>query len=252
MNILILERDEIGARLPRGDRRWRHVREVLRKGRGERIAAGIADGELGSATVLELDDGGMVLGFEPEREGEALAPLTLILGFPRPIQAARILRDLTSLGVARIELTGTQLGEKSYTQSDFFSKKQFRLPLLEGAEQAGNPRLPRVRTHWTLERCLAALDEPEAGEPRAEAGAPAGPTRLFLHPYGDALDLGALGEFGAPVSLAIGSERGWTEAEAGALRAAGFSPARLGRRILKTETATLAATIIVLSRLGLL
>ncbi len=249
MNILILEKDEIGVRLPRGDRRWRHVREVLRKESGARIAAGLADGELGSATVLELDETGMVLGFAPERESEALAPITLILGFPRPIQAARILKDLASLGVANIELTGTELGEKSYTQSDFFSKKQFRLPLLEGAEQSGNPRLPKVRTHWTLARCLDAMGGPEV------EGPPAGPgpaTRLFLHPYGETLDLGSLERIASPVVLAVGSERGWTEAEAEALRAAGFLPARLGRRILKTETAALAAVIIVLSRLGLM
>jgi 16S rRNA (uracil1498-N3)-methyltransferase len=248
MNILILESHEIGVRIPRGDRRWRHVREVLRKESGASIAAGIADGPIGKATVLELDDAGMVLGFVSERESEALAPITLILGFPRPIQAARILKDLASLGVGRIELTGTELGEKSYTQSDFFAKKQFRLPLLEGAEQAGNPRIPAVRTHWTLARCLDALRDAAGGlDSTGREG-----SRIFLHPYAEARDLGALGDLQAPAALAIGSERGWTEREAGALRDAGFFPARLGKRILKTETAALAAVIIALSRLGLL
>jgi RsmE family RNA methyltransferase len=250
MNILILEKHEIGERIPRGDRRWKHVREVLRKESGASIAAGIADGPIGTATVLELDETGMVLGFEGERESEALAPITLILGFPRPIQAARILKDLASLGVGRIELTGTELGEKSYTQSDFFSKKQFRLPLLEGAEQAGNPRIPAVRTHWTLARCLDALRDTGAEGGPGLAGADG--SRIFLHPYAEAGDLGVLSSLSAPATLAVGSERGWTEKEAGALRDAGFFPARLGKRILKTETAALATVIIALSKLGML
>jgi 16S rRNA (uracil1498-N3)-methyltransferase len=252
VNILILEREEINLRLPRSDRRWAHLKKVLKKVPGDRVAAGIASGasaaggtdcELGEAIVRELDDSGLVLDFE-SFEGEAkrppeLAPIRLILGFPRPIQANRILKDLTSLGVAEIHLTGTELGEKSYAESSIFKDKDFRAPLIEGAEQACNPRLPEVFTHWTLRRCLDAM-----GDRRG--------LRLFLHPYGETPRLGAIGELEAPVTLAIGSERGWTEAEVALLRAAGFEQRGLGSRILKTETAAVAAIAIALARLGLL
>ncbi len=247
MNILILEPHEVGARIPRPDRRWEHVKKVLKKSQGQRLAAGLADGDLGEATVLELDDGGLVLGFE-SFAGTAgspppLAPLRILLGFPRPIQAARILKDLTSLGVAEIHLTATELGEKSYAQSSIFKDRDFRSHLLEGAEQSGNPRLPTVFTHWSLRLCLEALDAADA----QRAG-----DRIFLHPYGEAESLAAPTSFEAPLTLAIGSERGWTEAEIARLGAAGFSPRRLGGRILKTETAVLAATVLGLARLGFL
>ena len=155
-----------------------------------------------------------------------------------------MLKDLTSLGVSEILLTGTELGEKSYSQSSIFKNRDFRAPLIEGAEQAGNPRLPRVSTHWTLERCLAALE--------AEEGSAGKGSRIFLHPYGESERMGQSGGFPPPLTLAIGSERGWTEAEIGLLRASGFSPRSLGGRILKTETAALAATVLALAGLGLL
>ena len=168
----------------------------------------------------------------------ALAPIRLILGFPRPIQAARILKDLTSLGVSEILLTGTELGEKSYAQSSIFKDLDFRCHLLEGAEQAGNPRLPARFAHWSLRRCLEAV----AAEPRSR------PSGIFLHPYGEARPMGRR-ETAAevrrrrlepPVTLAIGSERGWSDAElahcGGRLRSA--KPRRADPQ---TETAALAA-----------
>ena len=253
MNILILEKDEIGRRLPRSDRRWEHVKKVLKKGKGDTLAAGIASGapslgdaSIGQAIVRELDDSGLVLDFEgfkgPSGVPPELAPITLVLGFPRPIQANRILKDLASLGVARIHLTGTELGEKSYAQSSIFKDKDFRAPLIEGAEQAGNPRLPEVCTHWNLSRCLASLDRARK-EPE---------TRIFLHPYGVEKRMGELSALTAPVTLAVGSERGWTEAELAALRQSGFEACSLGARILKTETAALAAVTLALARLGIL
>ncbi|MGO8695641.1 MAG: RsmE family RNA methyltransferase [Rectinemataceae bacterium] len=244
--MLLLEPGESGLRLPRSDRRWEHIKKVLRKGPGDRVCAGIVDGPLGSALVRELDDSGFVLDFEAESEAPPLAPIVLILGFPRPIQAARILRDLASLGVSRIELTLTELGEKSYRQSDLFSRGEFRRHLAEGAEQACNPRLPAVAAHWSLERCLAALSENEGLSLFGARG-----SRFLLHPYGAGERMGSPEPLEPPVVLAVGPERGWTEAETGLFVSRGFSKASMGNRILRTETAALAASALALARLGL-
>jgi 16S rRNA (uracil1498-N3)-methyltransferase len=249
LNILVLEEAEVGAPIPRADRRWAHVKKVLKKGPGDRIEAGIADGALGEALIRSLNEDELVLDFEPF-PGPAglppdLAPLRIVLGFPRPIQAARILKDLTSLGVSEIHLTRTELGEKSYAQSSIFKDRDFRGSLIEGAEQAGNPRLPRVWTHWTLKRCLEALD---AGT----GTSPALGSRIFLHPYGASERMGSMAGLSAPVILAIGSERGWTEPEIAAFLDSGFIARGLGGRILKTETAALAAVVLALAGLGLL
>ncbi|HOX32414.1 MAG TPA: RsmE family RNA methyltransferase [Spirochaetales bacterium] len=247
--MVILEPGESGARLPRSDRRWEHLRKVLHKKAGDRVSAGLAvdapfgpaPGAVGEAALRELDESGLVLDYEgfagAAGEPAELAPLVLVLGMPRPIQANRILKDLASLGLAEIRFVRTELGEKSYAESDFYRERRFRSPLIEGAEQAANPRLPRVSTHWSLERCLGGLG---------------GAARILLHPYGGAPLLGSLGRLEPPLVLAVGSERGWTEAELAALRDGGFAPASLGGRILKTETAALAACSMALGKLGLM
>ncbi len=257
MNLLLLEAGEAGRLIPPSDRRHEHLRRILKKGVGDTVAAGLvtdsvfgpAPASLGMALIRKLDREGLVLDFEaedgPAGEPLPLAPLRLLLGFPRPIQATRILKDLTSLGLGDIVLTGTELGEKSYLESGFFKDGDYHRPLLEGAEQAANPRLPRVGFHWTLARSLAALDA--MGDTVWE-----GSLRVALHPGEGRPDLGAFlaGRAAPSITLAVGSERGWTPGELAALETSGFAVCGLGLRILKTETACLAASALALSALG--
>jgi RsmE family RNA methyltransferase len=258
MNRLLLEASELGRRLSPDDRRSLHVTRVLGKRVGDSIEAGVivegdlaafgpAPGAIGSACIEALDGEGLLLSYSPEAEPQPLHPLRLILGFPRPIQGARLLRDLASLGVAEIVLTGTELGEKSYLESDLWKKGEWRRALIEGAEQAGNPRLPRVTREWTLARALA----PVCGvmeDPRWAGGG-----KIVLHPDKDALLFGkGLSSKVEALTLAIGSERGWTERELALFAAHGYLPRSLGPRILKTETAALAAISVALAGLGLM
>ena len=268
MNLLILEDGESGTTIGRNDRRYEHVKKVLKKHAGDEVEAGIATdspfgpapGSIGIAHIDSLDEGGMRLAYRPVREAEPLPPLRLILGFPRPIQANRIFKDLTSLGLAELVLTGTELGEKSYLESDFFRAREYRRPLLEGAEQAANPRIARVSQHWSLRQCLDSLDAANKdsmgpSEPSWTEG-----LRIVLHPDRQARPLSmALARQGAeanpilrPVTLAIGSERGWTEQELVMLLNNGFEPCSLGSRILKTETACAAAISLALASMSLL
>lgn len=245
MNMLFLDPSEIGAPSPRSDERIKHILKVLKKVAGDELAAGTPDGMLGTARIESYDGDAMRFSFRPEREAPALRPITLLLGFPRPIQANRILKDLASLGVGHIILSGTELGEKSYFQSDFFKNREFRAALIEGAEQAANPRLPEVDTAWTLGRALDKLDVMQLS-----AG------RWAFDPYRAETAFGAVSLHCAPgttsLVLAIGSERGWTPAELDLMSNRGFSFATLGDRILKTETATITAVALALSKLGYL
>jgi 16S rRNA (uracil1498-N3)-methyltransferase len=289
MNMLVLDESEPGRPLPRSDRRVQHIVRILKKQAGDELLTGIADdgqgplaGQVGTAHLDSWDGQHLVLSFRPDKPAPPLHPLTILLGFPRPIQANRILKDLASLGVARIILSGTELGEKSYFQSDFFKNREFRTALLEGAEQAASPRLPTVETAWTLSRALKLLDEPclpgtsvqsstttsreVQAQPEASALA-----RWALDPYRQEGPLGTVlsadtvlaknivptddrnPRLDAPsLVLALGSERGWTPAELDLLGTAGFRFAGLGERILKTETAAVAATAVALAQLGLM
>jgi RsmE family RNA methyltransferase len=52
--------------------------------------------------------------------------------------------------------------------------------------------------------------------------------------------------------LAVGSERGWSDAERDKLEAAGFLRLSMGDRALRTETACTAAAILALEKIGVL
>jgi RsmE family RNA methyltransferase len=246
MNMLFLDTSEIGAPIPRSDERIKHILKVLKKVPGNELAAGTPDGMLGTARIEAYDGNAMSFSFTADREAPPLRPIILLLGFPRPIQANRILKDLASLGVGHIILSGTELGEKSYFQSDFFKNREFRAALIEGAEQAANPKLPVVDTAWSLGKALDKLDMLD--EQESLDG------RWAFDPYRAETAFGAVSLHGTAeqtsLALAIGSERGWTPAELDLLASRGFSFATLGDRILKTETAAITAVTIALSKLG--
>jgi RsmE family RNA methyltransferase len=238
MNMMLLRPDELGRPLPLSDPRTRHVLKVLKKSPGDSLLAGLEGRSSGTALILGLDAEGMRLTYSPSPEPpEPLRPLRLILGFPRPIQARRILKDLCSLGLERIVLCASDLGEASYRQSDFYSREEWRDALREGAAQAANPLMPEVYTAGSIEEGIGlsggagmriALDNQTGVRP--------------LSSFDPVRPAGAL--------LAVGSERGWSDRERAALARAGFASAGLGPRVLRTETACLAASAICLARMG--
>jgi len=263
MNLLVLEPREVGAPLSRSDRRVEHARKILKKRVGDSLAAGLAGGPgdscpLGTARIESWDGSRMVFSFIAEREAPPLRPIVLVLGFPRPIQAARILKDLCSLGVRRILMAPTDLGEKSYADSTIYRERDFLRPLLEGEEQAGNPRLPVADILPSLAAALTALGPPASGEARwaLDPYRAEGRFGSLLGGRGGATGPGDPGSGAAEPDtrafvLAVGSERGWTGRELDALAASGFRFASLGGRILRTETACASAVTLALASRGL-
>ncbi len=255
MNLCILDSEEPQQLLPLKDRRAQHILSVLKKSIGDRIRVGSPGGLLGWATLVSRTDEAIALRFDAEEIAPALRPVHVFLGTARPIQAARIVKELTILGVAGITFFPTALGEKSYTQSNFYTQREYLMYARDGAEQAGNPRLPDIRLSWSLREALKQRIEFVPQEQTQTIvttiqGAPAPCTKIVFHPSENAPRLSEFPLAGTPIILAIGTERGWTETEVHQFVDAGFSVCSLGDRILKTETAAISTTSIVLARLG--
>lgn len=244
MNICLFESDEITRALPITDPRARHILKVLHKREGDEFAAGIIEGDAGRARITRIDDGEIAFEFTAEGESAQLFPLTMVIGFPRPIQLRRILRDMTCLGTGKVRLVGTELGEKSYLASDLCRADAIRALLIDGAEQAGSTHMPRVTIHKTLAEYLhGAFAEDAVGTALFAADNAAG-----------ARGLRAALESASPreAVCAVGSERGWSPRERAALRETGFAAVSLGQRILRTETACTVSAALILSAMGAL
>jgi RsmE family RNA methyltransferase len=256
MNICLFANDEISKPLSLRDERAQHIIKVLHKKAGETFTAGIVGGASGTAVIREINDQGITFDFTAGGDGKPLTKLEMIIGFPRPIQLKRLLRDIAALGVSRVHLTGTDLGEKSYMQSNLVERGSAYQMLLDGTVQAGSTHVPELCLYKTLDQCLEAVT---AGEDGAAAGGEEGlklaldnvnPSARLADAVKEGLKAGAAAN--SRVIAAIGSERGWTDRERRLLEDKGFVRCGMGARIMRTETAATVAGAIILSELEII
>jgi 16S rRNA (uracil1498-N3)-methyltransferase len=104
---------------------------------------------------------------------------------------------------------------------------------VSACEQCGRNRLPSIESPRRLIDYLGGL--------------PAGGTRLLLEPGAEGRPQASIG---GEVAIAIGPEGGLDDAEIEAFRLAGFDAMRLGPRVLRTETAAIAALAWLQGRYG--
>src|SRR5215469_9546491 len=134
------------------------------------------------------------------------------------------LEKATELGVSRIVPLAAARSEKALLTAAVKRADRWQKILLESSQQSRRVQLP----------VLAPVTKPEAAFTAASDG-----VKLLLSESPEAPPLrNVLSEPRASaVTLAIGPEGGWTDAEVSAARASNFREASLGTLILRTETA---------------
>jgi 16S rRNA (uracil1498-N3)-methyltransferase len=218
----------------------RHLREALRLGRGDGFV--LFDGRGGeyAATVVSVsrDRVEARVGEHFPVSRESPLAVTLAQGISRGERMDYTLQKAVELGVGRIVPLAT---ERSTVRLDA-ERAARRLEHWQGivrhaCEQSGRTALPTLDGITTVPGLAAAE--------RA-------PLRLMLDPAAAAplTELAQAGATPPDVCLAIGPEGGFSPAERALLEDAGFVGARLGPRVLRTETAALVALSLLQSRLG--
>jgi 16S rRNA (uracil1498-N3)-methyltransferase len=168
-----------------------------------------------------------VLEAAPDADRESPLRITLAQGIARGDKMDWILQKATELGVTRIVPLVTERTEvKLDAERAARRRAHWEAVLASACEQCGRNRLPRIDEPVKLAQWAATLDD--------DAG-----LRLALDPRGDANARELVP--GAQVTLAVGPEGGLSDHDLAALAQAGFRGLRLGPRILRTETAGLAA-----------
>lgn len=233
MNIILFERGT--TFFPSSDERCMHIRRVLHLGVGDSFVAGIFNGDRGLATITSDDGKGIEFTFTPTGFDGNLYPLTVILAAVRPICMKRILRELVSLGVSRMIITNTELGEKSYLESGLYKSGEYLEIMKSGAMQSGHTGLSEAVFARTLEEAIGKVDTSSC--------------RILFDLKSDVDSLRSL-PAQKSFTIAIGGERGWTDRERDLFRENGFTSTALGSRILRSETAAVAASALALAHLG--
>ncbi|HSD73990.1 MAG TPA: 16S rRNA (uracil(1498)-N(3))-methyltransferase [Steroidobacteraceae bacterium] len=205
-----------------------HVARVLRLGAGDELT--VFDGRGGEYPATIIESRGTLLrvriGTHRDLERESTLRITLAQGVSRGERMDWVVQKATELGVAAIVPLIT---ERSVVRLDTRQagkrRAHWRAIVVAACEQSGRNRLPEVLVPQTLAHWLetAPRDEP----------------RLLLDPTASS-GMRARGAMSA-VTLLIGPEGGLSPAERSLAMQAGFNALRLGPRVLRTETAAIAA-----------
>ena len=229
MNMILLFPEDFVApeRVRLVGRRLSHVRTTHRAVPGDSLQVGLLGGLAGSGQVTRIDDEVLELEVTLDQPPPAKLPMALVLALPRPKVLNRVLASATSLGVSEIHLVNAWKVEKSYWKSPRMAEQNLLEQRLLGLEQAKDTILPELHLH-RLFKPFADHDLPRIAR---------GTLALVGHPDASQPCPRQVEE---PVTLAVGPEGGWIEAELDSLVETGFRPVNLGQRILRTETAVAA------------
>lgn len=232
MNLLVILRSELilENKAVICGKRVAHLLEILGAKEGNVIKAGLFNGLKGTAKIVKIDKNEAVLETDFQQSSEPKIPLTVIVGLCRPKVVSRLLADLTTYGVNRIDIVQTHYGDKGYWANDLFTENGIKECIIKGLEQSMDTIPPQVNLVKRF-----------------------GPYSNDVLPQ--LVSCNSKGFFGFPVSvnnsrnipkgnnnaIAIGPERGFTKYEIEQFIKAGFEPISLGSRILRTESAVHAA-----------
>ncbi len=217
-----------------------HLLRVLRLDVGDACVLFNGDGFDYPARIVTAGkrDASVELGAPRAPGNESALRVLLLQAVARGEKMDWIVQKATELGVHGIfPVTSERTEVKLDAQRAEKRLVHWRAIAAAACEQSGRARVPAIAPPQALAQALAAL--------------PHDACRLILDPQADAIALGGLALAGdAVVAVAIGPEGGWSTRDLSQLADAGFRGLRLGPRVLRTETAGLAAIAALQARYG--
>ena len=205
-----------------------HIGRVLRARPGDSLTLFNGQGGEYEAQIQSVERHGVRVRIGSHQTVERESPLrvTLLQALARGERMDLIVQKATELGVTALVIWAAL---RSVVRPDPDSQRKrhdhWRGVLISACEQCGRNRLPSLELASDLEQAIAfAGDSP----------------RLLLTPEG-AHTLPALAHGLTGVSLLIGPEGGFAPEELALAQQHGFQGCRLGPRVLRAETAPLAA-----------
>lgn len=215
-----------------------HIARVLRLAVGDALVLFDGGGGEYAGRIEAMGKGAVVVAVGERYAVERESPRSLVLmqGISRGERMDWVIQKATELGVSRLVPVLTERSVVRLDARQARAKQQHWQGVAVGAsEQSGRDRVPEVALPLPLAQALRELA--------------AGGMRLLLSPAG-ATDLGGLDCPPGPLTVLIGPEGGFAEGEERAALAQGFVALRLGPRVLRTETAAVAALALLQHRFG--
>ena len=218
----------VGARIALPEDAAGHLVRVLRLGVDDNCVLFNGDGCDYGARIVAVGKKAVEVEIEGAREVRNESPLRIVLvqAIARGEKMDWILQKATELGVARILPVMSERSEvKLDAQRADKRLAHWRGIVVSACEQSGRATVPEIAAPQALAQAAAQ---------RAGRG-------FILDPFADDT-LSSLRDTGLrECTIAIGPEGGWSPRDREQLIAAGYEGLRLGPRVLRTETAGIAA-----------
>lgn len=208
-----------------------HLVHVLRISAGQNVTFFDGLGTEARAEVTAITEGGVELnvGELQSADTESTVDLTLAAAVPKGDRFDWLIEKATELGVRRFVPLVTH---RSVVNPGEGKLDKMRRTIVEASKQCGRSRLMELAppSSWLefVERDFSAAE------------------CWVADPAGEAFQMSAV-FMAAPVVVAVGPEGGFTDGELELATKAGARLVSLGSRILRIETAALAAAALVIS-----
>ncbi|MBB5339718.1 RsmE family RNA methyltransferase [Tunturiibacter gelidoferens] len=215
-----------------------HLARVLRAEPGQ-IYDIVSNGFLHRAEILTVSDNEVLFTLHEELSSDAALPLHLLLAVFKFDHMEWAIEKATELGIAKITPILARRTEKHLAQSALKRAERWRRITLEASKQSRRTTIPEIADPTPLKSALENENSP---------------TRILLSETEQTLTLTAALKATTPsretdTALAIGPEGGWTPEEMSLFTIHQWQPVTLGPRILRAETAAIAAIAIASTHL---
>ncbi len=206
-----------------------HAVHVLRLETGDAVALFNGRGGEYAARIASIQRLRIAIDVLQHRTVERESPLqmTLLQGVSSNDRMDFTVRKAVELGAGAIyPLLATRSVARPKGERADNRRAHWQKVVISACEQCGRNKIPEVHSLVAVTAALRALPE--------------GSSRILLSPRSD-LPLSKAVEGKTAFAIAAGPEAGFDADEEAAFAAAGFTPVKLGPRVLRTETAALAA-----------
>lgn len=218
-----------------GEEESRHITRAARKRAGDEIE--IFDGKGNRYLAVIEEAGDLVSGKIKKKLDSPVYKTRLVVCFA-PVSrtaAEAIIEHCTEAGVAAFQPVLTERVQFDWLKSWPEKAKRFEQLMIAACKQCGRASLPELLKPQKIDDLL--------GEP-SPAFIASGKTELNFEAVAAGLPNAA------SVRVFIGPEGGFTDGEMASAAQKGVKSFSLGRHTLRAETAALAASVIVLNKLG--
>lgn len=217
----------------------KHIKTVLRAREGEEITLCDGEGMDYQCRIASLERGVLLEILSKEVcETEPKTKITLYQGLPKADKMELIIQKCVELGVDRIVAVSTERAIVKLDKKEAKKLERWQKIAEAAAKQSGRGKIPEIGQQvLKFKEAVAEAKELDGAiipyEREQETG-----IRQFVQNFK-----------GESVGVFIGPEGGFADEEIALARENGITPITLGKRILRTETAGMTTTAILLYEL---